>query len=87
MVDSPSVSPQRELTPSSAEQPCERETIVVKNTPRQSPEGTSSNEDDLDETRSNCSQLSTTSKDTTGGKQNKTFINRAVKKVRSLMKK
>ncbi|CAD7083016.1 unnamed protein product [Hermetia illucens] len=86
MVDSPSVSPQRELTPSSAEQPCERETIVVKNTPRQSPEGTSSNEDDLDETRSNCSQLSTTSKDTTGGKQNKTFINRAVKKVRSLMK-
>lgn len=68
-----------------SEENCEKN---EKPSPRQSPEGTSSTEDDVEDAQStNSVQSSTTSKDTNDKGKNKTFINKAVKKVRSLMKK
>lgn len=76
---------------SCGEQPCENETITVDNTPRAEPpesEDKPSPEDDVLSTNSSLNSFASAS-DTasTSKKTNTPFINRYVKKVKSLMKK
>lgn len=76
---------------SCGEQPCENETITVDNTPRAEPESedkTSSPEDDVLSTNSSLNSFASASDTTSMSKKTSTpFINKYVKKVKSLMKK
>lgn len=76
---------------SCGEQPCENETITVDNTPRAEPEteGKTPPEDDVLSTNSSLNSFASAS-DTVSSTSKKTstpFINKYVKKVKSLMKK
>lgn len=75
---------------SCGEQPCENETITVQNTPRAKPENEdkTSPEDDVLSTNSSLSSFASASDTTSTTKRtNSPFINKYVKKVKSLMKK
>lgn len=75
---------------SCGEQPCENETITVDSTPRAEPqsEDKTSPEDDVLSTNSSLYSFASASDTTsTAKKTNTPFINRYVKKVKSLMKK
>lgn len=77
---------------SCGEQPCENETITVDSTPRAEPEseGKTTPEDDVLSTHSSLNSFASASDSTSTAskKTNSTpFINKYVKKVKSLMKK
>lgn len=75
---------------SCGEQPCENETITVDNTPRVTTaiEDKASLEDDVLSTNSSLNSFASVSDTTSTSKKTSTpFINRYVKKVKSLMKK
>lgn len=75
---------------SCGEQPCENETITVDNTPRAKTvsEDKASPEDDVLSTNSSLNSFASASDTTsTSKKTNTPFINKYVKKVKSLMKK
>lgn len=76
---------------SCGEQPCENETITVDSTPRikkQDIEDKAPPEDDVLSTNSSLNSFASTSDTTSVSKKSNTpFINKYVKKVKSLMKK
>lgn len=74
---------------SCGEQPCEKETITVDSTPRaeHESEDKAPPEDDVLSTNSSLNSFASVSDATSTNKKNTPFINRYVKKVKSLMKK
>lgn len=77
---------------SCGEQPCENETITVNNTPRAEPaeDAKTSPEDDVLSTNSSLNSFASVSETSSASKKTSSstpFINRYVKKVKSLMKK
>lgn len=92
VVDSSSRGADTASPESCYEQPCENETITVDHTPRSSDDRADITktlpEDDVLSTNSSLNSFASSSDATTGNKKTNTpFINKYVKKVKSLMKK